>query len=376
MLFTSYSLFTVLLVTSIFIAVFIVVTSFAEVVKKIPLWLVYVFVLVIGIRLLLPAEFSFTKVINSSNIMPTLKNAATAPVLTVSDSYNISLSKIFYFVWLIGAIITFGVLFREYYSLCFNLKIIKQLNNNDVDKALTLAINKLKLKNKPVIIMNKGVAAPAEVGFFKQTIFINEYPYTEKELYYILLHELTHYKIKTNWMKLFTTIITSLFWWNPLMYWFRNHIDDLMEIYVDSYIAQKFTFKEKCEYLDCLYLVSSVVNSTVVPQCPMVHTMAKSAKNNILLKRFDVIASAKKVNIPMCIFISLMLACYINFATSYVIQPFILPPPEEEEDIIDIDETNAYIIEENGKYVLYYNGERIGASDDYESLEKSLKGGQ
>ena len=376
MLFTSYSLFTVLLVTSIFIAVFIIVTSFTEVVKRIPLWLVYAFISVIGIRLLLPAEFSFTKVINSSNIMPALKNAATVPVLTVSDSYNISLSKSFYFVWLIGAVIIFCVLCKEYYRLCFNLKNIKHLNNNDVDKALNSAMNTLNLKNKPVIVMNKGVAAPAEVGFFKQTIFINEYPYTEKELYYILLHELTHFKIKTNWMNLFTAVLTSLFWWNPLMYWFRNHIDDLMEIYVDSYVAKKFTFKEKCEYLDCLYLVSSVVNSTVVPQCPMVHTMAKSAKNNILIKRFNVITSYKKVNLSMCIFIFLMLVCYINFAGKYVIQPFSNPPTEELEDINDVNESNSFIIEENGQYSLYYNGELLAQSDDYEILEKTLNGGK
>jgi beta-lactamase regulating signal transducer with metallopeptidase domain len=328
-----------------------------------------------GIRLILPAEFSFTKVINSTEVMPKMKNIMTSPILSVSEGYSLGLSKIFYLIWLLGALITLAILCKEYCTICYKLRFINSVDSNNLNRPLNRAMDKLNLKNKPNIVQNKGVAAPAEIGFFKQTIFVNEYCYTEEELYYIFLHELTHYKIKTNWMKLFTTILTSVFWWNPIMYWFRNHIDDLMEIYVDSYIAKKLNVREKSAYLDCLYRVSSIVSFTTVPKSHMMHSMAKSCKNNLLLKRFEAITSKTKVNIPMCVLLVVLLACYLKYAGSYVIQPYILPPPEEEEDITGINEDNAYIVEENGKYVLYYNGEVIGASDNYELLEKTIKGG-
>lgn len=373
MLFTSYSLFTVVFFSSIFIAIFILLTSFVGVVERTPLWLMYTFISVIGLRLIIPTEFTFSKAVNSFAIMPMVKEITTTPLIRNTGDVSVTLSKIIYALWGIGALVAFFMFTREYYGLCCNLKYLKKSLPTNVNNALNEASCKLGIKHTPNIIINNGIASPAEFGFFKQTIFINKYDYTDKELYYILLHELTHYRLQTNRVMLFTTIIASLFWWNPVIYWFRSHVESLMEMYVDAYIAKHLSFEEKCEYLDCLHKVSRVVSGSNAPRCVVVNSMAKVTKKDVLFKRFKMITAKSKANIPLCVVLSVLLACYINLVGVYVIQPAYEPPEEDMEDVVDIGSDNAYIEKEGDRYVLYYNGERIASSDDYESLAKSLK---
>jgi hypothetical protein len=87
--------------------------------------------------------------------------------------------------------------------------------------------------------------------------------------------------------------------------------------------------------------------------------MAKSSEKGVLLKRFKMITAESKSSIPLCVGLSVLLACYINLAGVYVIQPAYEPSDEDMEDIVDINEENAYIVEENGTYVLYYKGGEV-----------------
>lgn len=56
---TPYSIFTVTVFTSICVLIFIAFTSIKFIIVKLPMWIIMLFMLVTGLRLLFPVEFSF-----------------------------------------------------------------------------------------------------------------------------------------------------------------------------------------------------------------------------------------------------------------------------------------------------------------------------
>lgn len=371
---TPYSIFTVTVFTSICILIFIAITSIKYIMIKLPMWIVMLFMLVTGLRLLFPVEISFLSYnISSFENMPyfdEIINRNVSTITLLSENINITVGTLFCIVWLVGIIISLFLYFGKYYFLCKNVKYTPSTDNEMVLYTLERIKLEQNYKFNSKVVMNSGVTFPSEFGCLNQTIFINDQMYGERELYYILLHELTHFQIKTNWIKLIMDCMYSLFWWNPVIYFLRYHVENLLEIYVDAYVTKNLDCQTRVEYLRCILNVYQTSDSPdVIPE--FIHSMTITSTERILKKRFALIIKDHKANIPICISFILILLFYVYASGRYVIQPAYEPPIE---DIVTPKFTseNSYIVKDGDFYVLYYNNEPYFGNKDINELYKAM----
>lgn len=311
MIFSPYSLVTIILVISVFMLLFILLTKFNSIVLRIPVEAVYVILAIVGLRLLLPFEISsLSYELNSYGIMAKLNNFFKYVVFELG-SVKVTIMLLICTIWIIGAIISLFKYFVGYVNFCIAVSRIPEIHNKRLAKQLDLIYSKYSFKHKPKVIMNKAIGYPAEFGYFKQTIIINEYDYTDKELYYILLHELAHYQIKTNTARLCVKILTAVFWWNPIMHYFKEHFEELMEMYVDNFVVKNLDSIEREDYMRCLLLSYKISVAHENSSIAFINPMAKPSRNNVFIHRFEVISKKAKTNIPICIsIITMALACF------------------------------------------------------------------
>lgn len=369
---TLYSLLSITVITSPFIIMFTFFINRKAIKGKVPIWYVVVLISFILIRPLFPFEFYFSNAINSFNIMPKIDSVIKMTIITLTykGMLNIRVLDVFWITWIIITIILFCSYFRNYYLLCNNVKNTPSINSDKVISQLESVKENYNFNFKPKIIINDGVDYPAEFGYFKQTIFIDNYNYSDKELYYILSHEMTHFNNKSNWINFFVNFVSFVFWWNPAIHLLKKYVENILEMYVDTQVTKGLSDAEKNEYMDCIYHVHKRINSVEKPVSKLVHPMAGSFSNKALLNRFEMITEDEKVNIPICISLFLVLLLYL-FASTFVIQPA-YEPPEKDMNIANCEFTdeNSYITKEGDLYVLYYNNEPLIHSSDINKFPK------
>lgn len=372
---TPYSILTVTVVTCVFMILFIFVTQIKSVISKIPMWLTMSLAFIMCLRLLFPVEFLFlSNTLLSFNVFPHINDIFYADISVIDNigaESGLTLVNVFCIVWIAGAVVFVVNYIRSYIKLC---RITKYTPAAD-DPLITDTLNHIKAEHNfkfdVKIIVNKAIPSPSEFGFFRQIIFLNDYNYTPEELNYILLHELTHFYNKSNWIKLFTDMVRSILWWNPVVYLFQKHIDNLLEIYVDSYVIKDSKAAYRIGYLECMcnvfkmsgpFNISSLKNNYV-------HSMAAISEKSVLKMRFNIIRIGHKNSIIVCISAFLIIFTYIFIAGRYVVQPG-YEPTEEDMYVPEFTSENSYIVKEGDMYVLYCDGTSYLASPNLESLPK------
>lgn len=365
---TPYSAFTVLLITSIFILLFVFITNRNSILSKIPMWLLVLFVCIMCFRLIFPFEILLvSKNINSFDIMPYYDDIVLAEINIFGLTVNIW--NIVCIIWLIGVIICITKYFSGYFMFTSKFKYVPTCTDSRLINVFNTIQKEFKYKFNVKIISNRYIDSPAEYGFFKKVILIDADRYTEEELYYILLHELTHFRIKTNYVKFVTCMIRAVLWWNPAIYLLYEHVDNIMEVYVDRFVVKHGGSARS--YMECIISVFKK-SEDVNYNKNYVQPIALLSDDNVVLKRFKLIAMENKLSIKFCVLLSAMLVMYIFVSSRYVIQPA-YDVSETDMKEPSFNEDNTYIIKENDTYYLYYNDELFIVENDLDYLPKGLK---
>ncbi len=221
-------------------------------------------------------------------------------------------------------------------------------------------------------ITTENISYPAEFGIFGQTIFINDSTYSDEELRYILLHELIHFQNGSNRIKVFMNIVCCIYWWDPFARLFANHIDDIIEMYVDNAVAGSLDSKGKLRYMYCVFNVYKHINKSNI-NTTFTESMAGKGGKNKLLERFKAITENKRLNIPACVFSGALLCICILFSLSFLFYAAGQPSVEDYIGVhIALTDENSYIgekIGEEGFYAIYYEGKPIIEHTNRKSLE-------
>ena len=69
----------------------------------------------------------------------------------------------------------------------------------------------------PVRIMANSEKSPLLMGYRQPTLYLPDISYTPQELEPVLRHELTHYRGKDLWYKLFFVIVCDIYWFYPVL---------------------------------------------------------------------------------------------------------------------------------------------------------------
>ena len=99
---------------------------------------------------------------------------------------------------------------------------------------------------------NPMVSSPLLLGFFRPVVVLPNTDLPKSELYYTLLHELTHYKRGDMFYKWLVQLTLCLHWFNPLVWWMAGQINRDCELSCDEALLRRLDAPAWRDYGDTL----------------------------------------------------------------------------------------------------------------------------
>lgn len=323
-----------------------------------------IFILYIGciLRFLFPVEFFFTRVVSSSVIYTAVYKALCLDQMRIA-SWRVSVMAILtVFSSMVTVILT--VRFSGRYFLFHRMTSFSGNMSPAEKQQLARVLNRLqrcpRYDRRIRISYSFRVSVPAGIGLWKRKILLPHFKYTDTELYYILLHEFTHFANKDLFIKMAAAFLRNIFWWNPFIHLLQRNLDELLEIRCDLRVVSGMCNREKADYLSAI--VSSLEKTSDIS--PPLHHLPNAClmdarKKKLLKKRFLLTASYGSTE---CTYrTGIFRSVYIFFAAliligsySFILQPRYTAPEEEivtEPDIYIMTPDNTFLfMDENGRY--------------------------
>lgn len=186
-------------------------------------------------------------------------NDKAEPVQTNQDSVAAAARKplnlyvCLFFIWAATALVLFVRRITIYQGF---IQYIKAGNTAVSDiKILNLLSDcqeKLNIKTRVELSHNPLIVSPMLIGFFRPNIVLPDQNLGDKELSYIFMHELVHYKQKDMFYKWLIQIVVCTHWFNPFVYLLEKEVNKACELSCDEKVLSILDDKAKREYGDTL----------------------------------------------------------------------------------------------------------------------------
>lgn len=191
---------------------------------------------------------SINKDNNETELTQTNRNIS--PV-AVHETLNIYVCL--FFIWLVLAMILFVRKITVYQGFIQYIR----AGNTEVSDIKTLNLlsdceEKLNIKTRLEVSHNPLIASPIMIGFFRPRIILPTHELSHKELYYIFMHELIHYKQKDMFYKWLIQIVVCVHWFNPFVYLLETEVNKSCELSCDEKVLSVLDDKARREYGDTL----------------------------------------------------------------------------------------------------------------------------
>lgn len=320
---------------------------------------IYFFIfLLILLRLLLPFEIvNKTYLVQIDTILPAIVRLLKTEIAGISVhfcrlNFSVSIFILIVLSFSLAALIKCLKIIAAYYGLHTRLKYVLTCK----DEKILNILSDIKAKNsfhfKVKIIQNEFISSPFEFGLFQQTICLPDIKYTEDQLYFILSHELHHFKNKSNWFKLFNNILASIFWWNPLVLFYNTTVISMIEVNCDEHVITRFDDSLKAKYLTCL--LSELRQHHNQKANGAIHFLSSDEK--ALSKRFRFITSERKRSRVMgCLSVLMVISIFFT-SYAFMVLPYCKVLTSEIQTP-KLTKENSYILRKGDGYIIYFENE-------------------
>lgn len=275
---------------------------------------IYCLWLITAIAFMFPFKLSFFESVTVNERAKTIffiPNFTINQQITKQEFTNSSIDWFFigFILWIIGIII-----FTAYHSIkyIYFLHIVKRWSSEVTCEATVSIFEKvkqeLKIKKEIQIKECSVITSPIGVGFYKFFIFLPAQAFSEKQLYFILKHELIHYKRKDLWYKILILTVNTIHWFNPFVYLMRKKIILQCELCCDSEVSKNMEVKEKLQYVETM--IHIVKNNLKFYTALSNNFLAE--KNNIKRRVFSIMDNKKKKKGILCAVVLIICFCLSN----------------------------------------------------------------
>lgn len=157
------------------------------------------------------------------------------------------------FLWLCGFFI---ILIFQFicYSLFMRSALRWSVNpeKENTQRVVSSLCAQLRIPYAPAVFVTIKVSSPMVVGFFRPKILLPHETYDGNSLYYILRHELMHFKRHDIWYKSFLLIVSALHWFNPLVWLMVWKAGNQLEVACDESAVENLSAEERASYVETL----------------------------------------------------------------------------------------------------------------------------
>lgn len=328
------------------------------------------------IRILLPVEFPKHQYILADNFIYSWIVKHFKFILL--PEFRQTVLIVFIIIWILGSLFSIFRLMRKAAKVQKVIRANACIDNLAAVKVLASIDADCKL---PVRICS-GISVPVLAGVFHPAIYFPDYPYTEQQLRYVLLHEYTHWKRKDIWKKLAMNVICVLVWWNPAVYIIRKELTQLIEFHCDRTLVRDLSSEEIVDYLSLLMLSFKRAQNPLIKTNLYTIEFVNTSKQYTIMQRFDLLLHRREATrcrrlIPALLVILglvwMFCSYYFILQTQYNIPEYsVLNEDVVNRTVVNVaNEENAYLVEqEDGSYIFYFYGSsvEVPASDVMEGL--------
>lgn len=380
MLFTFYSFLTAIFWSNILIVFLYLIRKNPFFIKRFDvssISLIYIFCLA---RMTVPIEFVFTKVVNIQPILNPIVSVLDTTVGTIFEK-SFDVQTLLLFIW---AVVSLSFLFsfiKKYIKTHKLLRFIESQNTSDLQEIVSQIQRELGYKTNLQICYCHQIDVPMGIGLIKKRILLPSRDYAKEELYYILLHECTHFLNKDLAVKMMVHLLRCLFWWNPIIYLLEKDLAQVLEIKCDLSVINTLSGKQCIRYLEVLLdQFKNVPSRKIIPFSSGNVTALFNHKNKSAMgERFryiqDYLSKSKKT-VSQIFIITVFLLMFL-FSYLFVFQSDFEAPIEEiettEETIAVSDDEMKIVKKADGTYeVIMPNG---ATPIDKEFAEEMIRDG-
>lgn len=310
------------------------------------------------IRMLLPFEFAFSLTFPSSFLLPAIFTFKNSKLMSIGNIDITVLQSIAFLVF----IVAMWKLLKFYKSY--------RIFKNHVDSLETVSTE--LFSNKYIqnilyrVVESPYVDSPSIYGIFHPVIILPKGSnYNDKEMQYIVLHELTHYKKGDAILKLLLKLFSCFYWWNPLVFLFNKQMKKIIELRVDNEMMKYFTSQECIEYAECLL---SVKKEQILKRKTTNFVLNYFLENKGVLElRVHKILSFNPIRKSSKAITFLIL--FLSFGSMFfIIEPYGIDIETQDTTFTIENDDNTYLIRNpDATYSLYINNEFHGTIENLES---------
>lgn len=172
----------------------------------------------------------------------------------VDNSYERLLYNLVFWVWIFGVVIMllyFGLSYVLTYTYITrrSMKCEKEEMLSAIKSISTIC----KMKKTPQLYLLKDVNfSPFTIGLFNKKIFLPDREYIQKDLQYIITHEIVHCKERDISIKLLAILVNIIHWFNPFVWLMVKSVEQDIELNCDEIVLKKKDLNERKEYSEII----------------------------------------------------------------------------------------------------------------------------
>ncbi len=170
---------------------------------------------------------------------------------TMREPFNIYVCL--FFIWSALALVLFVRKITVYQGFIQYIKAgNKEVSDVKILNLLSDCEEKLNIKTRVELSCNSLIVSPMLIGFFRPRIILPIGELEDKELSYIFVHELIHYKQRDMFYKWLIQIVVCVHWFNPFVYLLEREVNKSCELSCDEKVISVLDDTARREYGDIL----------------------------------------------------------------------------------------------------------------------------
>lgn len=311
-----------------------------------------------------------------------LKSFQNSDVLTVGKATNANLSKsttfitdfslsinsntpsamgyILFGVWTFGMLVIILLFMKSFFRINALKKSALPLQNRNVRRLYHCCLEEIKITRNIPVYSTVFLKSPVIVGILKPCIYMPTHlisDYNERDMRYMLLHELQHYKHRDAIANYLMNLTRVIYWFNPIVWYALKEMRNDREIACDSSVLNML---EKEDYEDYGTALINHIEKVSIPPFPFAAGIGGSMKQ--IKRRITNIASyekptfAKKIKgISVFVLMAALLLNLAPFISTYAAEDSHYQWKTAPQSISYID-LSACFKQYDGCFVLYDSG--------------------
>lgn len=374
---TEFSLFMTIVWTGLTIIFYYFVLRKRRFIRKFGGVCLLVLYLACVLRLLVPLELPFLRIVEFKGEM-----AEAYAVIFLDEraflGFTFTIAEILIGIWVCGTGLSAAAWVFRYTRALKKVNLSKCCEAFKDEAVMGKVCQAYKKKVKVNILRCPAIHVPMGMGLVKKKILLPTDSYTEEELYYILLHEYTHFINGDIWIKMFLQIFCCIYWWNPCVYLLQKEMDQALEIKCDLTVTKAMNKEGKISYLNTI--ISALKKTTegkgISTDIPMT-TLFERGREVPVKERFEVVMDTcvyPKHSRGLQIVLTICLCLGIFASYTFQFQPVFQPSERELPKEMEVTPDNTYLINYGMYYVLMWeNGKNSSIILEKEKVKEMIQ---